>query len=1490
MASALDQFHPLIADWFRSSVGRPTAVQQAAWPVAAAGEHVLAAAPTGGGKTMAAFLWAINQLYKRVWSPGRTSVVYVSPLKALNNDVQRNLTGPLDQLGRIFREAGREPPPVRVMTRSGDTPQNERRRMIGHPPEILITTPESLNLLLSSQGGRSILGGVQTVILDEIHSVIGTKRGVFLITAVDRLVRLSGEFQRIALSATIRPLETAAEFVGGRIMTGPARAPAYRPRPVRIVAPDQAAGGPAKEYEVRVRYPREEVASAGAEAVWKPITAELKKIIGQNRSTLVFANSRRMVEKLTLKINRNEDAPLAYAHHGSLSREIRTAVEEKLKAGELRAITATNSLELGIDIGVLDETVLIQAPPTVSAAIQRIGRAGHRVGAISRGTFFPTHHQDLLEAAVLARAVLDRDIEPVRPIVAPLDVLAQVLVSMVGMETWDIDQLYDFIKTSSPYRDLTRIRFDLVINMLAGRYSETRIRELKPRIAVDRLDNTVRARRGALLAVYLSGGVIPDRGYYQLRHGSDNTLIGELDEEFVWEASIGQTFTLGTQSWRIERITHNDVFVRPAGPKAAAAPFWRADLIGRDAHFSRLISRFIDRAEEELPGGRFREALEAEYQLEPAAAEELIRFLEEQRRHTNGSLPNQNNLVIEHVASGPGGAPGSQVIIHTLWGGRVNRPLALALEAAWQEKHGARLEIFPGDDCIVLLLPQDVPGEELLSLVTRARLAELLAARLEGSGLFGANFRECAGRALLLPRPKPGKRVPLWMSRLKSQKLLSAVQPFGDFPILLETWRTCLQDHFDLPALEQALTDLESGATQWREAYTDRPSPMARAMTWRLINQYMYQSDDPPGDGVSRLQGDLLKEVVFDPNLRPALDPAVVEAYRLKRLRLHPGYSPADGLELVEWVKERLLIPWPEWRELLAAMERDHGLTEADLAVQAAGKLALIRPDLPVGPIVFAKEEAGRLLSGLLFPHSQWSDLFDQSRIVIDRIDPDFDPAVRDPILAEDLAQWLTYYGPVSPDWIIESLGIHPQELDALLTLLLDAKTIISGRLIAGRDEDLVCDADNFESLLRLARSLARPVMEPRPLEELPLLLAWRQGLLEPGGQADVFDRLARLSCLPLKAGLWEGEVLPARLGGYQPAWLDDLFLSGDLVWLGFGPEIITLAPVEEADLVGSGLSQDQLRDRAKTDRAKTDRAKADQSLADLFPDPAGRYDFGTLLRRARSDPARLADRLWQAAWQGLATTDAFAPVRQGAANRFKPPRTNRPGPVRPGRRPRLSRSSQQKWANALPFGGTWRLVPPIKASDDPLEREELNKDRIRLLLDRYGLLCRAVLTRENELFTWSALFRTLRLMELSGEVLAGQFFEGLPGPQFISHQTLRRLQRGLPDNILWWVNAHDPASPAGLDGTRLKADAPRRLETTHLVYRGAEPVLVSEGLGKRLTILRLPGRSGRGGHVCSAEPSPYPAAQAAAGNKGRDDKRPTGPGQPLFGPVDESL
>lgn len=560
-SSTLAGFHPLIARWFLDRIGQPTEVQERSWWRIASGEHVLITAPTGSGKTLAAFLWPLSQFATGRLATGHTSVLYVSPLRALNSDIRRNLLVPLGELSEAFENAGQAFPSIRVRTRSGDTPQTDRARMQRHPPEILITTPESLNLMLSSAGGRSMLRGISTVILDEVHAAVGNKRGAHLMTAVERLVPLSGEFQRIALSATVRPMETVAEFIGGFRMEGAAHDARYTPRPVALVR-----SASSKRYDIRVWFPEGSEGQDTRESIWEPLTDEFKRVIGGNRTTLLFANSRRLCEKLALKINSGEEEPVAYVHHGSLSREIRYEVERRLREGALQAIVATNSLELGIDIGSLDEVLLVQSPPSISSAIQRIGRAGHQVGEVCRGTIFPTHSQDLLEAAVLAAGITYQDLEEVRPVRAPLDVLAQVIVSMVGVQTWDIEELYAALRASYPYHDLGREPFDLVLNMLNGRYADSRVRELRPRVSLDRLDSSVVARKGALLTLYTSGGTIPDRGYFHLRHRESAALIGELDEEFVWEASSGQTFTLGAQSWRIDRITHNDVFVSRETP------------------------------------------------------------------------------------------------------------------------------------------------------------------------------------------------------------------------------------------------------------------------------------------------------------------------------------------------------------------------------------------------------------------------------------------------------------------------------------------------------------------------------------------------------------------------------------------------------------------------------------------------------------------------------------------------------------------------------------------------------------------------------------------------------------------------------------------------------------------------------------------------------------------------------------------------------------
>ncbi|HSR13360.1 MAG TPA: DEAD/DEAH box helicase, partial [Thermodesulfobacteriota bacterium] len=1414
MARKKALFHPIIRRWFADRMGTPTDVQEEAWPRIAAGEHVLVSAPTGTGKTMAAFLWAINQLATGEWASGATRVLYVSPLRALNYDIQRNLLAPLDEIRERFEQSGKPFPQIHVATRSGDTPQAERRRMLRHPPEILITTPESLNLLLSSLGGRSILTDVATVILDEVHGVAGNKRGVHLITAVERLVRLSGEFQRIALSATVRPLERIAEFVGGFELKGPPENPEYRPRPVALVESRAE-----KKYDLRISDPRESATGEedGAE-FWVPVAEELRKIIRRNRSTLVFVNSRRMSETLTLRINEGEREPLAYAHHGSLSLEVRSEVERRLKAGELRAIVATHSLELGIDIGALDEVVLVQSPFSISSAIQRIGRAGHRVGGVSRGTFFPTHPKDFLEAAVLVPAVLNGDIEEVRPVLGALDVLAQVITSTTAVETWKIDSLFAAVRASYPYRHLSRRQFDLVLEMLAGRYAYTRIRELKPRVSIDSLDGTVSARRGALQALYASGGTIPDRGYFRLRHRESGARIGELDEEFVWEAKTGDVFALGTQNWRIREITHNEVLVDPAPSAELATPFWRAEENGREFRFSEKIGIFLQEADGRLEDSSFPRYLRESCRMKPAAADRLLDFLKTQRAETGTALPHRNHVVVESVSSGPGGSAGYMTVIHTLWGGRVNRPLALALESAWKHRFGHRLELYVGNDSIVLLLPQSVRPEDILSMATSDQVETLLRESLEGSGFFGARFRECAGRALLLAKSRWGERMPLWLSRLQSQKLLDAVLEWEDFPILLETWRTCLREEFDLESLKKVLGELESGVTRWTHIHTPRPSPFARTDWWRQVNEYMYMNDELRSTRSSKLRRDLLREVALEPGLRPTVSRDMAERFEARRQRLIPGYSPQNVRELVDWLQERLMIPVSEWDRLLEAIRRDHGEDPETWAGALAERTVRLNPASAADPLILARENAGHVIAALygrggtgvfepgLFPEA-----------------PGPQSSGADGDLSLIVGQWLQYYGPKTAGWVRAALGLDESRVQAVLDDLEDADKIVRGRLVTGGETDEVCDAENFEALLRISRAEARPSLRPLPIETLPLFLAHYQGITRPLDSLEGLEaRIEQLLCYPAEAGMWEEEIFPARLQPYDPSWLDTVMQEGEIEWIGAEGHRVAFCFESDLDLF-----------REESPNEEEDAPAPGNPFAGIFPDPTGHYDFSALVRHARLDPASLADRLWSGVWEGQVTSDAFLPVRRAVLQNFKaaglPPR-ERPQRRWSRRRAALTGSKEQRL-----LAGSWRLVPPPEISGELLESEERKKERARILLDRYGILFRELLQRESPAFSWPGVFRSLRIMELSGEVLGGYFFEGIPGPQFISPQALQALRQGLPENAVYWMNAADPASLSGVPVDALRGKLPPRLPGTHLVFRGTRLVMVSKRNGKDL-------------------------------------------------------
>ncbi|MFC1886813.1 DEAD/DEAH box helicase, partial [Thermodesulfobacteriota bacterium] len=1093
---SLPDFHPFIKKWFLKSVGNPTGVQVKSWQAISAGKHVLVSAPTGSGKTLAAFLWSINQLVTGDLPLGRMRVLYISPLKALNNDVRRNLIKPLNELKTYFEAEKENFPDIRVLTRSGDTPQKDRRRMLSHPPEILITTPESLNILLGSKRSREILTGVAAVICDEIHAVAGTKRGTHLISAVDRIVGLSGEFQRIALSATIKPMENIADFIGGYRMKGDIKNPLYQKRKVAIIRSERE-----KTYDIRVRFPENAREKMRNDSWWPALIENFNQTAKRNRTTLFFANSRRLTEKTARLMNESEAENRVYPHHGSLSKEIRLAVEKKLKHGELRGVVATGSLELGIDLGSLDQVVLIQTPMSISSGIQRVGRSGHGVGRTSRGTIFPTHGRDFVNAAVMARAIMDQDIEAKGPVDCPLDVLAQTILSMTCVETWDIDALYAFLKTSYPFHHLTRTRYDLVLDMLSGHYANTRLRELKPRIFTDSIDNTVRAKDGMRYLLHISGGTIPDRGYFDLRVENEGAKIGELDEEFVWERKVGESFALGAQTWRITRITHNDVVVAPVKSKPGMIPFWKAEAQNRDFHFSQKIGEFLEYADEKLESEPLKDELSDVYGMEVHAVEELISYLKRQKEATACELPHRHHLLIEHFDDPLNRADSKQVILHTLWGGRINRPFALSVSAAWEARHGYPLEVFSDDDCILLMLPHAFDTKDLFSLVSAENVEKQLRTRLEKTGFFGAGFRENAGRALLLPRVNFKKRMPLWLNRLRSKKLMDAVMPFEDFPILLETWRACLQDEFDIKHLKLLLDELACGHIRVSETVTHSPSPFAGGLIWRQTNKHMYEDDAPSSGKTSGLKDSLIREVAGSSHLRPRISDAVIRILEQKLQRTADGYAPGTSHDMLGWIKERLFIPQNEWRELMTAVKRDHGLDENDILAPVFDKV--IRLELPGADSasVCAVENLPRIIEsfGLSPDRIRFRPVLMDSKKTQNRIGQhiaglfekqkkkSLSAEQEKPSLADFIAQWLSFCGPIEMSLLKQMTGLDDDMMGDAASSLAKTQTVVWDQFRENSDVMEICDRENLEILLRMVRASRKRSFTALHADALPL-------------------------------------------------------------------------------------------------------------------------------------------------------------------------------------------------------------------------------------------------------------------------------------------------------------------------------------------------------------------------------------------------------------------
>lgn len=1397
--SALDTFSPATRNWFTGAFSAPTAAQEGAWGAIAEGSDVLVVAPTGSGKTLAAFLSALDTLASTpppAESRKRCRVLYVSPLKALAVDVERNLRSPLTGIRQESVRLGLPEPEVRVGIRSGDTPAAERRSLATRPPDILITTPESLFLMLTSSA-REALEGVETVILDEVHAVAGTKRGAHVALSLERLDELLPKpARRIGLSATVRPVDEVARFLSPQ-------------RRVEIVQP--ASG---KEFDLSVVVPVEDLGELGGSpvsdegsgdhpSIWPHVEERIADLIQSHRSTIVFANSRRLAERLCNRLNEiayeratgeamPEDhspaelmgaassasgAPplIARAHHGSVSKEQRAQVEEDLKAGRLPAVVATSSLELGIDMGAVDLVVQVESPPSVASGLQRVGRAGHQVGAVSTGVVFPKYRGDLVQSAVVTERMREGRIEALRVPSNPLDVLAQQIVAMTAMDTWQFDDLLALARRAAPFSSLPESAFTAVLDMLAGRYPSDAFAELRPRVVWDRVAGTVTGRPGAQRLAVTSGGTIPDRGLFGVfLAGADpkkgGGRVGELDEEMVYESRTGDVFTLGTTSWRIEDITRDRVLVSPAPGVPGRLPFWKGDQLGRPLELGRALGAFV-REVGALPEEDARLRLLAAG-LDAWAAENLLTYLKEQREAC-GHVPDDRTVVVERFRDELGDW---RVVIHSPFGAQVHAPWALALGARLSERYGMDAQVMHADDGIVLRLPDaDLLGLDLLDdeasdpgtafdteqspvgaqdvTFDKGEIEGIVTDQVGSSALFASRFRECAARALLLPRRSPGKRTPLWQQRQRASQLLQVASEFGSFPIVLEAVRECLQDVFDVPGLTELMGDLEARRVRLVEVTTPEASPFARSLLFGYVAQFLYEGDSPLAErraAALSLDSRLLSELLGQAELRELLDAEVLAEleqelqWRTEDRRIKDAEGVADAL--------RVLGP------LTSAELAERGADPA-WARELAGARRVIEVRIASVEHWAAIEDAGRLRDalGVALPVG---------------VPEAFTEPVKDP-LGDLLARYARTHGPFTAAAAAERFGLGRAVTEGALERLGASGRVVQGEFHPAGVGQEWCDATVLRRLRR--RSLAALRQELEPVEPTALarfLPPWQhlggQGLRGLDGLVRAVEQLQGAA---VPASALEKLVLPSRVAHYQPAMLDELTATGELLWAGSGslpgkdgwvslyladnaplllppPHPLELSPLHQAVLDalagGYGLFFRQIADQVRAAHPTA----SDQALADA---------------------------VWELAWSGRLTNDTVAPLRallgSGRTAGSTAHRARRSVPR--GRFGALTAAPRPASRTGPPtVAGRWSLLPPLEP-DPTLRAHAL----ARTLLDRHGVVTRGAVAAEGVEGGFSAVYRVLSAFEDSGQARRGYVVEGLGAAQFAMDGAVDRLR-----------------------------------------------------------------------------------------------------------------
>ncbi|WP_318389757.1 ATP-dependent helicase [Enterobacter sp.] len=1421
----LNLFAAPTRDWFVAAFRAPTGAQCEAWRAIATGKPSLIVAPTGSGKTLAAFLHAIDALFKEKAHPPEkpdkktaTRILYISPIKALATDVERNLRIPLEGVSAERQRQGLTATPITVGVRSGDTPTAERAKLLRTPPDILITTPESLFLLLTSQG-RETLRGINTIIIDEVHAMAGSKRGSQLALSLERLdALLAVPAQRVGLSATVHPVSRIAEFLGGSQPVTLVNPPSGRKLDLRVVVPVEDmtdipgrpdAGDPSGR------------AGAGG-SIWPHVEARILDEVLARQSTIIFTNTRGLAEKLTARLNelyalRQGEQPvvetaalhsfsggvekrtegvgvyIARSHHGSVSKEQRKEIESALKAGELRCVVATSSLELGIDMGLVDLVIQVGAPPSVASALQRVGRASHQVGGTSSGVMFPRTRRDLVDATVIVRRMREKRLETLTPPRNPLDVLAQQTIAAVAMDTLRVDEWYDTVRRADPFRTLPRAAFDATLDMLAGKYPSDAFSQLRPRLIWDRENDLLMARPGAQHLAVTSGGTIPDRGMYTviLPEGEEQAgsrRVGELDEEMVFESRVNDIITLGATSWRIQQITHDQVVVVPAPGRSARLPFWRGEGVGRPAELGEAIGEFL-RATGSHPEPALLNALQRDG-LDASAAQNLLTLLREQQEAT-GILPTDRTLVVERCRDETGDW---RVILHSPYGKRVHAPWAQAIADRIRLRMGLDPAIAASDDGIIARFPDTdgrVPGAELF-IFDPDRLQRAVAEGVGNSALFAARFRECASRALLLPRRSPGKRSPLWQQRLRASQLLAVAREYADFPVLLETARECLQDVYDLPALHRLMERVQQGEIQLCDVNTQTPSPFAAPLLFGYVAEFMYASDAPLAErqaSMLALDSSLLGELLGQTDISELLDPAVVMQVE-EELQHRAAGRQAVGMEgLVDLLRD--LGPLSETEIMLRTEET---------------------PDACAGHLR-ALEKARRIIRVTIADEKRWAVVEDAARLrdaLGTRLPPSLPAAFLTPLpdpLRDLLRRYARTHTLFTTAQAAAHFGLGVAVAGDALTALREQGTLLSGNFSQSATADGEWVASEVFRRLKL-RSLqaAREATRPVAVQAWVMLLLERHGLVSDAtahtdaahgayeginGVARVIEQLAGVA---LPASIWEAQIFPARVADYQPAMLDELLATGEAIWSGHK------AAGKNDGLVALHLREFAAETLTPPDDDPDRLSPRHHAVLAALADGGAYFAWQIQAQLADTDPQEVQATLWDLAWQGYVTTDSWVALRgltgpAGVTSR-------RPSRALRTRRGRLVSytsmgARERQPVSTATVAGRWSRIlrEPVAPTIQALALAEN-------MLDRYGIITRGAAVSEQIPGGFPALTPLLRGMEDAGRILRGHFVKGLGGAQFSDTATIDRLrmidEARRQESVAVTLSALDPASPFG--------------------------------------------------------------------------------------------